>query len=350
FCFGRITVEGARLAWRNGITGASRVLEVPEAEADATDGPVRGRGTLSLEGIPVAVAGEAGPLAGLLAPPPGAPPWPLRGTVEAAGARFGVEGSIADPAARRGWQATLTAQVPDAQRLVPLLPEVPIPPLRELQARIGLADAGPGQHALTALEVSIGASPLGQLLDGLELARFRASLPGPEAPLTLEGAGTLHGLPVTLSGTTRSPMPPGGLAAPVPLDLAVTAAGGTARVQGKIENPDRLRGVDLAITAALPDLAALAPLAGGPLPAVRDIQARARLNERGGYRFSGGAFLKEIQVTSSAGDIAGDLTLVMGMRSGVQGALASRRLDLDALLPPPAQPVARGPAPPPPPP
>ncbi|MDO9709532.1 AsmA family protein [Paracraurococcus lichenis] len=335
--FGRITVEQGRLTWRDGASGASRLLEVPhlEATSDGPEGMVHAEGRLALEGVPITLALETGPLAGLTGAAPDRP-WPIRGTVEAAGARFGVEATLARPAERRDWQATLTADVPDTRTLVPLLPDLPIPPLQGVRARVGLAAAGPGQPALTALDLAIGASPLDPLLPGLALARFHAALPAADAPLALDGEGSLKGVPLRLTGTTRSPMPPQGLAAPLPLDLTLGLGGGTATVKGTIADPDRMTGVDLALAAALPDLAALTPLAGRPLPPARDLQARARLSERGGYRFSGGAFLKQIQVTSSAGDVAGDLTLVRGMRLGAVGALASKRLELDALLPPPA--------------
>ena len=140
-------------------------------------------GSLTLDGAPIAVEGESGPLLGLTDPMPGTP-WPIRLT-------------SSPPAARpRRWRAASTGrrsaaagrrssppQVPDTQALVPLLPDVPLLPLHDVRARIGLADAGPGRQALTGLDVSIGASPLDPLLPGLALAGLSAKQAGPEAPL-----------------------------------------------------------------------------------------------------------------------------------------------------------------------
>jgi AsmA protein len=56
-----------------------------------------------------------------------------------------------------------------------------------------------------------------------------------------------------------------------------------------------------------------------------------------------------LRIDSSAADAAGDLTYVIGMRQGLHGALASRRIDLDALAPPAAPAAAGAPATPAPP-
>lgn len=342
---GRVAIEAGRVTWRDGQTGASRTLGIPGLElvADGERGPVRGKGSLTLDGAPFAVEGEAGPLLGLTDPLPGTP-WPLRLALAAGGATATLEGSIDRPRERRGWKATLTAQVPDTQALVPLLPDLPVPPLRDLRTRIGLADAGPGRQALTGLDVSIGASPLDPLLPGLALTAFTAQQAGPEAPLTLSGQGQLQGLPVTLKGSTGSPMllRPGS-EGPLPVDLALTAANATALVKGKVGDPRRIGDVALQVALGIPDLAALSPLAGTPLPAVKDLTVQFGLAERG-FGFSGGAVLTGLRVASSAADAAGDLTYVVGMRQGLHGTLASRRIDLDALAPPPAPGAAGAPA------
>ncbi|TDH58332.1 AsmA family protein, partial [Dankookia rubra] len=345
---GRVAIEDGRVTWRDGRTGASRTLGIPglEVVADGDRGPVQGRGSLTLDGAPIAVEGSSGPLLGLIDPIPGTP-WPVRLTLAAAGATATLEGSIDQPKERRGWKAVLSAAVPDTQALVPLLPDVPLPPLRDLRARVGLADAGPGRQALTGLDVSIGASPLDPLLPGLALAGLTAKQAGPEAPLVLDGSGRLNGVPVTLKGTTGSPMllrP--GTEGPLPVDLVATAAGASATLKGRIGDPRRIGDVALQVALAAPDLAALSPLAGTPLPAVKDLTLGFQLAERG-FGFSGGAVLTGLRLASSAADAAGDLTYVVGMRQGVHGTLASRRVDLDALRPPAAPAAPGAPATPP---
>src|SRR4051794_10567911 len=266
---GRVAIEDGRVTWRDGQTGASRTLGIPglEVVADGDRGPVRGRGSLTLDGAPIAVEGESGPLLGLTDPIPGTP-WPIRLGLAAGGATATLDGSIDRPRERRGWKATLTAAVPDTQALVPLLPDVPLLPLRDLRARIGLADAGPGRQALTGLDLSIGASPLDPLLPGLALAGLTARQAGPQAPLVLDGSGRLNGVPVTLRGTTGSPMLlRAGSEGPLPVDLVATAAGATATLKGSVGDPRRTGDVALQVALGIPDLAALAPLAGTPLPA-----------------------------------------------------------------------------------
>ena len=174
----------------------------------------------------------------------------------------------------------MTAQVPDTQALVPLLPDVPLLPLHDVRARIGLADAGPGEQALTRLELSIGASPLDPILPGLALTRLGATQAGPDAPLALDGAGTLRGVPVTLKGTTGSPWCCARCAGALPIDLVATAAGATATLKGSIGEPTRLGDVALLVALGIPDLAALSPLAGTPLPAVKDLTIGTSLAER----------------------------------------------------------------------
>ncbi|TCZ65391.1 AsmA family protein [Roseicella aquatilis] len=346
---GRIAIEDGRVTWRDGATGASRSLGIPalEVAADGMTGPVRGGGRLLLDGAPISVSGESGPLAGLAEPAP-AQPWPLRATLAAAGATVELEAGIARPAERRGWQATLSATVPDVQALAPLLPGVALPPLRDVRARAAFAEAGAGQGAgtLTGLDVTIGPSPLDPLLPGLALGALTARQPAADAPLAIEAGGSLRGQPVALRGTTGSPwLLRGG--APMPVDLAATAAGATATVKGTVGDLRGLTGVALQLGLTVPDLAALSPLAGGRLPAVKDLAVAVALAERGGG-LAQGAVLKGLRVTSSAGDVAGDLTYAAGPRPGLEGRLASQRLDLDALSPPPAPatPGAATPAPP----
>jgi AsmA protein len=333
----QVVVTEGSLTWRDGITGRSRVLAVPRFEASGGEGPMRFAGDFTLDGAGFTLGGQTGPLATLLGPPP-AQPWPVTLALEAAGARLAAEGGIAQPRAGQGWRFAVTARVPELAKLAPLLPDAPLLPLRGIDLAATVADTGAGRlPEVSALRLKVGESPLDAVFPGLRLAELNATLPRQDQPLALEAAGTLGDMPLALSGSLGAPalLLPGGPGGPWPLDLAFRLATAEASVKGSIADPARLQGVDLALGLKVPELAALSGLAGTPLPPVREIVAEAKLAERT-PGFAGGALLRGLRITSSAFDAAGDLTYVVGQRQGISGALASSRLDLDALRPPPA--------------
>ncbi len=342
----QVEVTDGRLAWRDGRTGATRSLAIPRLETRAdTAGALRLNGQLALNGVPVALSGESGPL-DRLTDPAATAPWPLRLALEAAGARLAAHGAIAQPLQMRGWQMAVEGQVPELQKLAPLLPDAPLPPLRDLAFTASLAET-----AVSDLRLTLGASVLDTVLPGLRLTSLTATLPRGDQPLTLEAEAALNGVPLRLAGTLGAPslLLPGAAPRPFPVDLSLAAAGATGTARGAIADLRRLAGVDLALSFRAPDLAPLAPLAGAPLPPIRDLTLDTRLAERT-PGFAGGAFLRGLRIASSAGDAAGDLTYVIGQRQGLEGRLTSTRLDLDALRPPPAAPASADPAAPPPPP
>ncbi|NOG69009.1 AsmA family protein [Roseicella sp. DB1501] len=364
----RVSIAEGRLTWHDGAAGSTRILGIPSFQLEGGDGrgPMRGWGSLALDGVPLAVEGQAGSLQALTAPQPGAP-WPVRARLATAGATAQLDGQLSDPARGRGWSATLAAEVPALQSLAPLLPSIALPPLQAVTARLTLVDPAPGGAtqgrasgpALTGLDLSIGPSPLDAVLPGLALSGLTARQSGPGAPLALAGQAVLRGLPITLGGTLGLPaLAPAGAAQPLPVDLTLTAGGATATAKGSIADPRRLSGVGLLVALGVPDLAALSPLAGRPLPPLRNLTAGASLSERGAG-LAEGALLQGLRIASSAGDAAGALALLPaagpGGRPGVQASLASQRIDLDALRLPPAPPAPPGaapaatPAPPPPP-
>ncbi|CAA9261096.1 MAG: hypothetical protein AVDCRST_MAG27-2582 [uncultured Craurococcus sp.] len=336
----RVELTDGQVTWRDGRTGASRSLAIPRLETRAdTAGALRLEGQLALNGIPVALTGETGPL-DRLTDPAATTPWPLRLALEAAGARLAAHGAIAQPRQFRGWQMAVEAQVPELQALAPLLPDAPLPPLRDLALTASLAE-----NAISDLRLTLGAAVLDTVLPGLRLASLTATLPRSDQPLALDAEAALNGVPLHLAGTLGAPglLLPGAAPQPFPVDLRLTAASATGTAQGRIADLRRLAGVDLALSLRAPDLAPLAPLTGAPLPPIRDLALDTRLAERT-PGFAGGAFLRGLRITSSAGDAAGDLTYVIGQRQGLEGRLTSTRLDLDALRPPAAAPAAAAPA------
>ncbi|WP_187830072.1 AsmA family protein [Siccirubricoccus phaeus] len=350
----RVAITEGRLTWRDGASGQSRVLAIPRFEASAQGGPIGFGGELALDGTAFRLSGETGPMEALFGAPAATPPgtpWPVKLALDAAGARLAVDGSLAEPLAGRGWRGAISAQVPVLEALAPLLPGVTLPPLHgiDLAANVAEAAGAPGGlPTISGLRLTVGESALDPLFPGLKLAAASLALPQPDQNGQVELRGSLGALPFTLAGTLGAPAPLlAGRPGPWPLDLTLTAANAEARIQGAIAELAKLAGVDLALSLKVPDLGPFAALAGTPLPPVTNIALQARLAERD-PGFANGAVLRGLHLTSSAFDAAGDLTVQRAPRPGVQGSLASSRIDLDALRPPPspAQPGAAAPAPP----
>lgn len=315
-----------RVTWRDARSGVAEVVAIPALDIGAPiAGPTTLEGQVALRGQTVAVEATTGAVAAF----GGAEPWPFRAMLGVAGAEARAEGRLAAEAA---WSVALDVRAADLTRLAALLPDVPLPPLRDITAS-GRA-AGRGAEVVSAgdLALRIGASDLSVLRPGLALRGAQLTAASLDAPLALAAEATLGGAPLRLTGTAGAPaILLGRSAGPLPLDLRLETNGATARMQGRIAEPRAMAGVDLALSAEAADLAALSPLAGTPLPAIRELRASARLSERT-PGFQGGAHLRDIELASAQGDLAGNLTLVVGERPGLAGRLSSRRIDLDAIL------------------
>ncbi len=179
--------------------------------------------------------------------------------------------------------------------------------------------------------------------DTVAAKQIEASLASIDAPLHLTAAFALNGSDITLTADTGpltrlTGQTPGG---PWPIKLAVTAAGAKIGIDGAIANPVAGGGADIAVTADIPDLAALGKVAKQDLPPLKSLVLSAKVTDdpKG---LAQGLALHGLKLTSSAGDIAGDLAVTFGPPRGMTGVLKSEKLDLDALFPPAA--VAATPA------
>lgn len=94
-----------------------------------------------------------------------------------------------------------------------------------------------------------------------------------EAPgiMHVSGTASFNGVPLSMQGTTGSLAAADGA---WPLDLRLSGGGATLHAAGAL-------GTAVALTAEVPDLAALSPLAGRPLPPLRDIRASVQLGPAG---------------------------------------------------------------------
>lgn len=358
---GRIAITDGHFAYHDGKTRQSHELDIRSLNLRTEDGagPLRLEGEFALDGKPFTLAGGFGALDRLTDPAQAASttPWPVELALEVEGARFGLNGSIAQPTQGKGWRFEISARVPELARFHRWLPagSPALPALRNIQLALGAADVGAPLPELTDLRLSIGESDLSAVVPELRLASLNVTLPRPDQHITLALDALFHGQPLKLAGSLGAPallLPPGApgaVAGPYPVDLTINAGSATVTVKGAVAQPAAVTGVNLAVGVRVPDLAALAPLAGGAaLPPVKDLAVDFQLAERSA-RFATGALLRGLRVTSSAADLAGDLTLISGARHGVSGRLASNRINADAVRPPrpagaPAQPAAPAPA------
>ena len=189
------------------------------------------------------------------------------------------------------------------------------------------------------------------ILPGLAVQRLDLAAESADAPVSVTAQATRAGVPLGVVaqlgsiGALRSD-------APWPVDAAIQAGDARATIKGVIAHPLTLGGADATVTATVPQLAALSPLAGRKLPAVQGMTVSARVAAAEGG-FTHGVALRDLHVASSVGDIAGQVALGLP-RPTLTGALTSSHLDLDALLaalphaePGPApQPPASAPPPP----
>jgi len=337
FAVGDILIHAGKLTWQNNSTGHSGVAVIKQlaATSKGPDTPMSANADIDVGGHAVSVTAETGPLAQLLGGDVGGGGWPLQLVVRVAGARLATSGTIEQPMDGRGYQMTLDAAVPDLGPLGAFLGEN-LPALRDVSATAKISDAG-GVPTVSSLMVRVGASDLKDVSPGLMLESLEIAAPGLDQPITAKVDGSLSGaklhvdanfgaLSLLLPGTTAK----GVTGAAFPIDINVLAAGATISAKGALATPLQFSGLDLAISARVPDLAALSPLAKTGLPALHDVAFDGRLTDAAGG-LQTGLTLKGIKLSGPIGDLAGDITLALQPRLALQAQLAGKRLDLDAL-------------------
>ena len=94
----------------------------------------------SYNGAPVTLTADTGPLSGLLG---ASAPWPIKLVATVDGAKFTVDGTLAEPAAGRGLAVTVAADIPDLAALSPLAGTA-LPPLKTIKAQFKAADLDGG--------------------------------------------------------------------------------------------------------------------------------------------------------------------------------------------------------------
>lgn len=324
-----VTIEDGRLGWRDDRTGASRSVAVRRLDAAAASpaAPMHLTATGRYEDVPFDIAADTGPLAGLM---DGAKTWPVTLRVKAATAQMTAQGTLDTVAP--GFDGTVKGSVPDVSALTALLPQARLAPLQDVSFAAHVAGRTGGALALSGVTLHAGSGDLNGVAPGLMLTSLDLSAPAMDQPMRVKATGSRGKVAMTLAGTLGAP---GGLLrdgriGALPVDLTLTAGAATVTAKGGIAHADTLSGVDLAVTAQVPDLQALSPVAGTPLPAVRQIALKGTLSDLAGG-LAKGMQVKGLTLTTADGDAAGDLAVALAPRTSVTARLRSQRIDADAL-------------------
>jgi AsmA protein len=346
-----LRIEEGRLSWqgRDAASPVSFDLQLLEVAAQGLELPVRLAAEASYAGQSFALTAETGSLSRLLEAS-AATPWPVRATLETPGVRLAVAGALTHPLAGEGYALSVEGAAVSLSALDGLF-AARLPSLRQVAFAARVVDAGGRWPEITDLAVRAGASDLDALTQGLKLTHGELSAAALGEPVRAEALGALRGVPVLVTaslGPLALLLPGQPNPGAYPVELAAEAAGATLAVRGSVAAPARLSGIDLAVTGRIPDLAALSPLAGTALPALRPVTLDARVGDHAG---TPGFAIRGLAVTTPAADVSGELAVGLGPRLALQATLASRRIDIDAMLaalPPTAAVAIRGSLPPPP--
>ena len=159
---------------------------------------------------------------------------------------------------------------------------------------------------------------------GLRVDQLTVDAPALDKPVRAHAALT-GAARLSLSAETA---PPAAMFAgtPIPIAIAASGQGGSARLQGTLADPKALRGLDATLSAQVADLSALAPGA----PPLRDASLAARVKDSAGLFH--GVTLQDLSASGANSDLAGNVTVAWQPRSALRGTLRSKRLDADALL------------------
>jgi uncharacterized protein involved in outer membrane biogenesis len=354
-----VKITDGVITYRDDRTGRATTLHVKQftATTASSRAPVHINMDADHDGASFNLAGVIGPLA-RLQDASSVTPWPINVTLTAAGAKLGVNGTLTQPLQGRGYALTVRGSVPNLATLAKLVSARNLPALQDLNFSTRIADRGKPLPQISDLTLHVGPSDLSSVVAGLKIDKMDVNAPGSDQPIRASGAGTFAGGPITLAATLGAP--DALTAGPFPLDVKGQAGGGNFEAKGAIAYPRTFGGVGLGINLQVPDLAALSPLVGHALPPIKSVALQAELNDAAGG-FRQGATLRNIKLTTAAGDLSGAAALTVAQKPTFTAQLAATRIDADALLaaagkplqiarpgrpPPPAKPAPAG-APPP---
>jgi AsmA protein len=343
-----VQINDGTLAYRDDRTGRTSTLGLGALTltADSSDAPVHLTANATYGGIPFTLVADTGSLT-RLQDPAATTPWLAKVTATTGNASLTIDGRLTKPLQGKGYSGAISGSVPDLATLQPLLPQVALPALRDLRFAAQAADKGGPIPDISALTLHVGESDLGARIPGLQIASADISAPALTQPTQIAVKGAFGGTPLAVSGHLGAlgTLAPGAAPAPFDVDVSAQAVGGDITAKGTLANASALQGLDLALAGHIPDLAPLGSLVGKPLPSIKTIAFQGKLNDAAGGLRNGFA-LHGLQLTSNAGDLAGEIAATRTPRPAVTAALASNIIQADVIqaaldqMPKPPAPVA----------
>lgn len=324
-------------------TGALNLTDLTGA-AESASTPLNVNAAAAYNGIPFTVAGRLGPIerfSGI-----GSGPWPVDLSLAATGATATVNGTFAHPRSAAGYDLAVTAAVPSLTAMQPLAGDAfTMPPVQNLTAAAHLTDQNATLPAITALFVKAGASDLSTFRRGLTLQNLDIEMPSLSQPLTIDITGALNNSPLSVTGSlgaVASLLDPAWLpaaAGPVnpqatpiyPVNLTAQAAGAKLAITGGAATPNGLAGVALGVNASIPDLSALSPLAGTPLPAWKNVALQTTVVDPGGLGLAKAAGLDSLTLTMDNASFGGGGSLYFSAQPKFEAAIKAQTINIDAL-------------------
>jgi AsmA protein len=326
-----IRIEGGTITYRPPQGGAF-TAGIDTLTLGAGDGssPMHGKMTGSANGVPLTGTVQVGSFnrlqGGVVTALEGA--WPLTITLQGPGASLKVDGGVNHPDEMRGYEFLITGNVQNLVPIYPWLPKAAQLPLHDVNFTTRITDGANGDRRTSGLSLHAGESDLSAAVPGLTLKEAVFSAPGPGQQMQLNVDGLYQGAPLRLAGTATQPDTVGGNV-PIPVTLSGQATTASLTIRGTVPASWNALGFDLQVNVRAPNLADLSPLARRPLPDIKDLVFDAHVGDAG-FRLRG-FNLRELSLTSSLGDVSGNVTGAWSPVPTLSGTLKSTHLDWDGI-------------------
>ena len=328
-----LRIRDLHVRWSNGATENSADWEFPRLDAEAEDigHSMLMTGSMVSGGRPLTLSGELGALDRLL-DASDERPWTLDATAKTEGFQFEARGTVLHPLQGVVYTIQLDASGSDVRPLAAFLPQ-PLPELADLTASAHISNAGGHGPVISGVGLHISEMLVPSFAPGVRFMRADLSAPAPDQPIHADVKLIANATPVHVLasiGTLSGIMPGAVLRDPLPVDFSIEAAEALLSLKGGVQNPATLSGLDLQLIVRIPNLANLGPLLRSEPPALRQIALDASIDGR--LQPGGSIGLHRISLIMPQGDFVGELTVGLGPRPMVRGAVGARQMDLDSLL------------------